>query len=160
MTARVKSDLKRLNQLYPHANLSEQTIQKYHDEATTLLKDGFLGTVTYGFQQEVEQWFGDKKKEWVVALKYEVINGELDGGSDTPGGLRPGCDVDGAKFYSFLTYSPKWNSDMNGQEQIDYKNSKLPIQRGSGTEPEANWSQDRSYGKGGQVMNRYTTYPG
>ena len=159
MTARVKSDLKRLNQLYPAANLSEERIERFHEEATTLLRDGYLQTVTYGFQKEVEYLFSKTEAKWLVALKYEVVNGELDGGSDVPGGLRYGCDIEGSSFSSFLTYSSKWD-ELSPQEQEAYKINKLPFQRTAGVEPQANWSQDRSYGKGGKIMNRYTTYPG
>ena len=159
ITARVKSDLKRLNQLYPSANLSDKNIGDYHEEATTLLKDGLLATVTYGFKKEVEDWFGNKKEEWILALKYEAVNGMLDGGSEVPGGLKSGCDVSGAKFCSFLTYSDAWE-DKSAQQKSDYKRDNLPFQRTSGTEPSADWSQDRSYGNGGRVVNRYSTYPG
>lgn len=158
ITARIKTDLKRLNQLYPEANLSDSFIDDLHQEVTLLLSDGYLKSVTYGFKKEVESLFSGKSDVWAVALKYEVVNGELDGGSDTPGGIRPGCDTEGAAFYSFLTYSPTWDSTMTPQERQDYKTNKLPIQRTGASEPTANWSQDRSYGKGGRSVTRFTTY--
>ena len=69
---------------------------------TELLKAGYLGTVTYGFR---------RNGNWIEpTLRYTAR--DLSGASandDDPGRVRPGANITGATFYSYLTYSPAWD---------------------------------------------------
>lgn len=156
ISARIKTDLKRLTMLYP-TNLTEQRIEDFHTEALEHLRHGYLESVTYGFRSETENLLGFKYIQWVLALKYVLVDGELDGGSDSPGGIQPGKDLAGIPFYSYLTRTQKyWN--LTESERASFL-STLPIRRVGSEEPSANWTQDRAYGKGGIYVNRLISYP-
>lgn len=156
ISARIKTDLKRLTAFYP-TKLTDQKIEDFHVEATSYLHRGYLSSVTYGFRIKKEDWLGELRDEWVLALKYEVFDGELDGGSDSPGGIQPGKDVNGAMFYSFLVRNQKyWGLSETERASFD---SALPVQRGVGNEPGGTWIRDHAYGKGGIYVNRLTHYP-
>lgn len=50
LAAKVAADLKRLRRLY--GNISDERITQFEGEATELLRQGYLGTVTYGFKRD------------------------------------------------------------------------------------------------------------
>ena len=52
MAAKVAADLKRMQRLYGEP--SDADIQEYEAEVITLLKDGYLGAVWYGFRRNGE----------------------------------------------------------------------------------------------------------
>ena len=155
ITARIASDLARLTSFYP-TELTNERILAFQDEATEYLKAGYLDSVVYGFRKESEDYWGVKSSEWVLALKYVVENGDLSGGSSAPGGILPGIDVESSNFHSFL--SPNYSFyllDDNSKKRFE---DNLPLQRGEGRAPTANWRQDRAYGQGGKHVDRYITY--
>ena len=145
MAAKVATDLKRLQRLYgkPH----DVDIANYEAEIIELIKGGYLGTVTYGFQRD---------GKWIEpALRYTAR--DLAGGTandDDPGRVRPGADISGATFYSYLTYSTLWDS-LPSTEKAAIKQS-LPFQRSYADEPGVNGylSDDRIYSSGGRALNR------
>lgn len=145
MSAKVAADLKRLQRLY--GTPSDIAIADYETEAIELLKAGYLGTVTYGFKRD-----GD----WIEpTLRYTAR--DLAGASandDDPGRVRPGADIIGASFYSYLTYSSTWNN-LTSVEQDAFKKH-LPFQRGGANAPGVNgyFSDDRTYSSGGRALNR------
>ena len=145
MAAKVATDLKRLQRLY--GKPSDASIAEYEEEVTALLKAGYLGTVTYGFRRD---------GAWIEpALRYTAY--DLAGASandDDPGRIRPGADVSGASFYSYLTYSAAWHS-LTQSERDSFENG-LPFQRNGAAEPSVNGylSDDRTYSSGGRALGR------
>ena len=99
IAAKVATDLKRLQRFY--GKPSDSDITDYETEIVELLKGGYLGTVSYGYKRD---------GEWVEpTLRYTAR--DLAGATaydDDPGKIRPGADISGASFYSYLTYSMSW----------------------------------------------------
>lgn len=154
ISARIAADLARMTAFYP-TGLTDQRIIDFQNEAIEYLCAGYLETVTYGFKKETEDWYGDKQEEWVLALKYVVRDGDLEGGSSTPGGIKPGIDIAGTSFCSFLIQNSKY-FDLGQASREKFKQS-LPIVRTAGEEPNASWRKDRAYGQGGRYVDRLTT---
>lgn len=88
-----------------------------------------------------------------MALKYDALSGGILS-DDRSGRVRPGVDVSGATWGSFLTYSLKF-SLLSGadREQVE---ALLPFARGSGEEPSVSgaWISDKSYSNGGVSLQR------
>lgn len=147
IAAKVATDLKRLQRLYGMP--SDNSIENYEAEIIELLKGGYLHEVTYGFK---------RNNQWIEpTLRYTAQ--ELAGNSandDDPGRIRPGADIKGASFCSFLSYSQAWHN-LSASEQQNV-NGKLPFQRGGGDEPGVNGylTNDRTYSSGGRTLNRFT----
>lgn len=146
MVARVATDLKRMQRLY--GSPGDADIADYECEVIELLKTGYFGTVTYGYRRH-----GD----WVEpAIRFTAR--DLAGGTandDDPGRIRPGANIDGATFYSYLTYSAAWNS-LSETEKENFKKTRLPFRRGGALEPGINGylNQDRTYSSGGRALDR------
>ena len=145
MAAKVAADLKRIQRFYGQP--SDASINEYEQELVAFLKAGYLDTVTYGFKR------GDQFIE--PTLQYTAK--DLAGGSvsdDDPGLVRPRADVQGATFYSFLTYSAAWWAAT--QAERNTFGSYLPLQRSSAAEPTIGGylSADRTYSSGGRALNR------
>lgn len=145
MAAKIATDLKRIQRFYGRP--SDQDIADYEAEATAMMKAGYLSSVSYGFKRD---------GFWIEpTLKYTAR--DLAGGAandDDPGKIRPGKDVSGASFTSFITYTDAF---MNlSQAERDTFKSGLPFQRVSGTEPPVNGylSSDRTYSAGGRALDR------
>ncbi len=153
ISARIATDLSRLTSFYP-TKLTELRISQFQEEATLYLKAGYLKSVTYGFRKEESNWMGDTSYEWVLALKYVANEGEFEGGSSIPGGIKPGTDVSGTHFYSYLVLNSKF-FELDQTAQDAFENT-LPINRSNGKEPVGTWRQDLVYGQGGRYMNRFT----
>jgi hypothetical protein len=147
LASKVATDLKRVQRFYGHP--TDQEIDDYETELTLLIKDGYLETVTYGFRR------GDL---WIEpTLKYTAR--DLAGASsidEDPGRIRPGADVGGAYFTSYLTYSSSW-SLLSTAERNAYKDL-LPVRRSGAPEPGVNGHMqvDRTYSAGGRALERMT----
>ena len=145
IAAKVATDLKRIQRFYPEP--SDQWIEDYEVEITELLKAGYLGTVTYGFQ---------RNGYWIQpTLRYTAK--ELAGYSandDDPGRIRPGANVQGASFSSHLTYSSAWDV-LTPQQKAQFK-EQLPIRRVTGLDAGVTgaWTVDRTYSAGGRGVDR------
>ncbi len=100
MASKVATDLKRMQRFY--GSPSDADIASYEVEVVELIKAGYLGAVTYGYK---------KDGKWIEpTLRYTTR--ELAGGAandDDPGRIRPGADIGGAAFHSYLTYSATWD---------------------------------------------------
>ena len=145
MAAKVATDLKRLQRLY--GKPSDIDIANYETEVIAFLKEGYLGTVTYGFRRN-DNWIEPTLRYTARDLAGAAAN------DDDPGRVRPGADISGAAFYSYLTYSPTWNMlSLNDKEA--FKNQ-LPFQRGGAPEPGVSgyFSADRTYSAGGRALDR------
>lgn len=145
MAAKVATDLKRIQRLY--GELTDERISQYEAEITEMLKNGYLGTVTYGFQRG-ENWIEP-------TLRYTAH--DLAGASandDDPGKIRPGANITGASFRSYMTYNDAWNR-LSSVEKEAFK-KRLPFQRGDASEPGVSGylSDDRSYSSGGRALSR------
>lgn len=145
MAAKIATDLKRIQRFYGRP--SDQDIADYEAEATAMMKAGYLSSVSYGFKRD---------GFWIEpTLKYTAR--DLAGGAandDDPGKIRPGKDVSGASFTSFITYTDAFMK-LSQAERDTFK-SGLPFQRVSGTEPPVNGylSSDRTYSAGGRALDR------
>ena len=145
LAAKVATDLKRMQRFYGPP--SDHEIDDYETEATELLKAGYLGTVSYGFQ---------RGGRWISpTLRYtaeDLLAGTT--ADDDPGRVFPGADVRGASFYSYLTYSSAWFSAS--AEERKATEGRLPFQRTPAAEPGRNghFVSDRQYSSGGRTLNR------
>jgi hypothetical protein len=145
MAAKIATDLKRIQRLYGRP--TDQTIADYEVEAVAMMKAGYLSSVTYGFKRD---------GSWIEpTLKYtarDLANGT--GNDDDPGKIRPGKDISGASFTSFLAYSDAYfalpQSDRNSFD------GGLPFQRTTGTEPPVSgyFASDHTYSAGGRALDR------
>lgn len=145
MAAKVATDLKRIQRFYDLP--TDAHIAEYEAEATEFLKSGYLGTVTYGFR---------RNGSWIEpTLRYTAR--DLDGASasdDDPGRIRPGADVSGATFYSYLTYSTAWDR-LSEAERAAFRHG-LPFQRSGAAAPSVvgYFASDRVYSSGGRALDR------
>jgi hypothetical protein len=147
MAAKVATDLKRMQRLYGQP--SDAKIADYEAEVIEFLKAGYLSTVTYGFKRD---------GSWIEpTLRYTAQ--DLFGNTssdDDPGKIRPGANISGASFYSYMTYSAAWDS-LSSADQAAFKKT-LPFERGGAPEPGITGylEQDRTYSSGGRALNRST----
>ena len=144
VAAKIAADLKRIQRLVGRGVPTDREIADYEEEATVLLRDGYLGTVTYGFK---------KNGAWILAVQYTAFYSDLHGADHDPGNVPVGS-VDGAVFSSFLSYSQKWQ-EKSREEREAYKRDMLPFVRTPGYSPEGEWTEDSSYRSGGiEVVRR------
>ena len=122
-------------------------IANYEAEITDFLREGYLGTVTYGFRRD-GKWIEPTLRYTARDLASSSAN------DDDPGRVRPGTDIDGAGFYSYLTYNAAWDTASATEKEAFEK--RLPFQRGGAPEPGVNGylSEDRTYSSGGRALNR------
>jgi hypothetical protein len=145
IASKVATDLKRMQRFYGAP--SDASINAYEKELIELLKNGYLGAVSYGYK---------KNGNWIVpTLKYtakELSN--FNASDDDPGRVPTNGNIEGASFHSFLTYSTSWNS-LSQHEKANFERT-LPFQRGHGSEPGINgyMSSDKSYSAGGKSLDR------
>lgn len=145
LATKVSTDLKRIQRFY--GSPSDSQIDAYEGELVELLRGGYLATVRYGFKR------GDA---WVEPM-IEYTSHELASASDTdddPGRIRPGADISGARFYSYLTKNANW-SRLSDAERAAIERS-LPVERGYAPEPGVNGYlvADRMYTAGGRTLSR------
>lgn len=145
MAAKVATDLKRMQRFY--GSPSDADIAEYEAEVTEFLKEGYLGTVTYGFRRD---------GNWIEpTLRYSAR--DLAGGSandDDPGRIRASANVAGASFYSYLTYSSAWHQLSESDKEAFRK--RLPFRRGGAPEPGITGylADARTYSSGGRAIDR------
>jgi hypothetical protein len=123
--AKIGTDLRLLNSLYGAPSLAR--IDKFTEEAALLLRDGYLGTVSYGFRDGTTN-------EWKLRLRYTATTGGYL--TDSRAGSLPAtASVDGYNFYSYLTYSSKFLA-LSGAEKAKIEGT-LPLARGTADQPAA-----------------------
>lgn len=74
---------------------------------------------------------------------------------DDPGRVRPGANVAGASFYSYLTYSSAWDALTLAQREAIKQ--QLPVQRTGAPEPSLSggyFADDKTYSSGGRALGR------
>jgi len=145
--AKVATDLKRMQRFYGYP--SDSSIAEYEIEIIEFLKNGYLGTVTYGFKK------GDNWIEPTLRYSARELNG-VDVNDDDPGKVRPGADISSASFYSYMTYSSKW--DQQSESEKNSFSSGLPFHRAGAGEPGiiGYLTSDRTYSSGGRALDRLT----
>jgi hypothetical protein len=145
MAAKVATDLKRMQRLY--GSPSDADIANYEAEVIELLKGGYLRTVSYGFR---------RNGEWTEPMVRYTAR-DLAGSSandDDPGRIRVGANIEGATFWSYLTYSDAWDQ-LTAAERATLS-ARLPIKRSDAVEPMVNGylTNDRTYSAGGHALDR------
>src|ERR1700677_525490 len=127
MAAKVATDLKRMQRLY--GSPSDDDIGKYEAEIIEFMKAGYLGTVWYGYR---------RNGNWIEpTLQYTAR--DLFGSTaknDDPGRVRPGANITGASFYSYLTYGSARNNTTATERAAFEK--RLPFQRNGAPQPGMN----------------------
>lgn len=145
IASKVATDLKRFQRFY--FSPSDDLIDRYEGELAGLLKHDAVETVVYGFQRNAL---------WTPAsVRYRALPGGMLMADDDPGKIRPGIDVAGARFTSFLSYSTAW-SNLSQSERNSIERG-LPIQRSNGSPPALEsgaWSDDLGYSAGGRGLGR------
>lgn len=147
MAAKVAADLKRMQRFYGRPTDSQ--IAEYEAEVIEFLKEGYLGTVMYGYR---------RNGNWIEpTLRYTAR--DLAGASandNDPGRVRPGASVAAASFYSYLTYSSSWDG-LNAPEKEAFR-ARLPFRRNEAPEPgiDGYLSADLVYSAGGRALERAT----
>jgi len=141
--SKIAADLYQMQQFYGSPSLAE--INDYVDEAVTLMKDGYLKSVDYGFK---------KNGKWVFALSYEIsAYGTVD---NNPGRVALGTNITGATWGSYLRTTDKFeNLSIADQQRI--KNS-ISIKRSGAPDPQTGTYglYDKSYSSGSVDLNRKT----
>lgn len=145
IASKVATDLKRIQRFY--GDPSEARIRMYEEEIVELMKAGFLYKVTYGFQRD------DKWIEPTLVYTSKDL-GSLAGDDDDPGTIRPGANIEGATFKSFLETNSAW-SNLSSDEQKTFED-KLTINRTSGDAPSISGylKSDKTYSSGGKSLER------
>lgn len=145
LAAKVATDLKRLQRFY--GAISDTRIVEFEGEAIELLRLGYLELVIYGFKRD---------GNWIEpTLRYTARELAGSGDDDDPGRIRPGLNIDGATFHSYLTYTAAWHA-LSPKEQAAIE-EQLPLQRTVTTAPQAqlgSFVDDRTYSSGGRALGR------
>jgi hypothetical protein len=143
IASKVATDLKRFQRFYRAP--SDDWIDKYETELALLLKHDAVDNVVYGFKRD---------GKWTEAsVRYRALPGGILSTDDDPGKIRPGMDVEGASFTSFLTYK----SDALGPGELEAIETECGFERSTGSAPplEAGyWADDLTYSAGGRGLGR------
>lgn len=145
IAAKVATDLKRMQRFYGEP--SDDWIAKYQRELIELMLARCLDTVTYGFRLH-GAWI-----EPTLQYRSRDLLGD-DGTDNDPGRIRPGADVSGASFYSYLSYSSVWGRlPPREKEALE---TRLPFPRSGAPEPPIRGYvySDRTYSAGGRSLER------
>lgn len=144
MAAKLATDLKRMQRFY--GSPSDKRIAEFELEITELLKEGYLGTATYGYRRD-DKWIEP-------TLRYTAKDLAGAANDDDPGRVRHNADIDGADFYSYMTYSAAW--DGLTQAEKDAFKDRLPFKRNGAPELgiDGYLSEDLTYSSGGRALKR------
>ncbi len=144
LVSKIAADLLQMQHFYGHSgHPTDAEIEQYIAEAVVMLLRGHLKDVTYGFR---------KSGEWIVAVKYDA---RMSGGlpDDRSGRVRPGVDISGASWGSFMNYTEKYHRLTSSE--LEELQKLLPFSRANASEPRANIrTADKSYSSGGVSLQR------
>lgn len=145
LASKVAADLMRMHRLYGAPSI--ERVNQFEQELVAFLHHGYLDTVTYGFKRD---------GEWIEpSVRYVASEITTQGLDDDPGRVKPGHNVAGASFSSYLTYSSSWDR-LTATEKSSFE-SALPLQRTGAPEPGvANgfFQNDKTYSAGGISLGR------
>jgi len=143
--AKIGTDLRLLHNLYGAPALAR--IDEFTEEAALLLRDGYLGTVSYGFRDPTTN-------EWKLRLRYTATaGGELI--DSRPGSLPAAVTIAGCTFYSYLSYSSKF-LELSPSDRAAVE-ATLPFPRSYGEEPatrSGNIASGNGYARNGVGVTR------
>jgi len=145
LASKVATDLQRFQRFY--GSPSDLHINSYEAELVHLLSEDVVETVVYGFKRQ-ERWTE-------AAVRYRAVPGGVLVTNDDPGKIRPGIDITGAHFASFLEYNAKWWAHSTTKRESI--RAQLPFVRGSGDVPSLErgyWTDDLTYTAGGRSLGR------
>ncbi len=145
LASKVATDLKRIQRFY--GSPSDYDISKYETELIEYLKKGFLDNVTYGFK---------KDGNWIEpTLRYTSrdLSG-LSSSDDDPGKVRPGANITGAIFSSYLMHNSSYDN-LSETEKISFQQT-LPFLRTGAAAPgiRGYLSSDKIYSSGDRALDR------
>ena len=145
LASKVAADLKRIQRFYGLP--SDASIEMYERELVEFLKKGFIEKVTYGFKKD------DNFIEPTLVYAAEEISG-ISSADDDPGKIRPGADISGASFGSYMIYSSSYHN-LNTSDKEAFELG-LPFNRTSSPEPGISGylHADNSYSSGTKSLNR------
>lgn len=145
LASKVATDLKRIQRFY--GSPSDLVISVYEQELIEYLKAGLLDEVTYGFKKD-GNWI-----EPTINYKAKDLAG-LASANDDPGRIRPGANISGASFGSYLIENAKYYN-LSQAERESFART-LPLQRIGGPTPGINgyMTCDKSYTAGGITLDR------
>lgn len=145
LASKVATDLKRIQRFYGTPN--DTRIAQFESELVEYLKAGYLYKVSYGFQ---------KDGAWIEpTLQYTTKDlAGMQGTDDDPGRVKPGADVSGATFYSYLEQNSAYDALTAAQKEAFWKT--LPFTRTGAAAPGVSGylMQDKSYSSGGRALDR------
>jgi hypothetical protein len=145
LATKVSADLKRMQRFYGQP--SDVSIAQYETEVIELLKAGYLGTLTLGYK---------RNGAWIEpTLRYTARDlAGSESTDDDPGRVRPGANIENATFYNYMTYSSRWKSLSNAEQEAFKKT--LPFDREGAPEPTVSGylESDRTYSSGGRSLSR------
>lgn len=143
LASKLSADLKRIQRFY-HSP-SDVMIENYEKEIAQFLKSGYLKRVSYGFK---------KDGSWIEPTLIYTPSDIESSINDDPGKVKPGKDISGASFYSFLEYSDRWHA-LSESEKEKFSGA-LPVQRTTANTPSINGylEDDRTYSSGGKALSR------
>jgi hypothetical protein len=147
IAANVASDLMRFHRLYGAP--SDERIKNYEAEIVELLKLEALEEVTYGFRRN-DKWTP-------AAVRYKALPGGDLMGNDDPGKIKPGIDIEGAVFGSYLEHNANW-ARLTEQQRHDVQTA-CGFTRGDSPTPgleKGVWVSDHTYSAGGRGVERST----
>jgi hypothetical protein len=142
--SKIAADLRQLQILYGKPSNSD--IDSYVDEFITLIKEGYIKSVDYGYR---------KNEIWIVGVSYEVST--FNSVDDSPGKIPVDKDITGATWGSYMRKSQKFYNLSSDQQLAVLKS--LPFQRSiNNNDPQngANWTYDKAYGSGDVELKRKT----
>ena len=145
LASKVATDLKRIQRFY--GSPTDTYIAKYEAELIELLKAGYLYELTYGFKR------GDNWIEPTLKYTAKELANTL-GSDDDPGRVRPGADVSGASFTSYLAHNSAYTNLTT--EQLKEFEATLPFNRVYGVQPGISGylTSDKTYSSGGRSLDR------
>ena len=143
LASKIATDLKRLQRFY--GKPTDKQIKDYENEVILLLNNGYFDAITYGFK---------KNSKWIEPTLRYTAKQLSSGIDDDPGRISANTKLDDTTFYSYLTYSEKWQQLSPGEKEEFRK--KLPIVRSDAPESQVDgyWQSDKIYSSGGVMLNR------
>ncbi len=149
LASKVIADLYQCSLLYDEP--SQDSVEAYEEELTTLLADRYVGTYEFGFKRNGKR---------VLSWHYTVGSaGDLEGDSRS-GSLTRGVDIGDAHYFNFLSYSDEWWA-LTSAERDAIKGT-LPFSRKAGSAPgdgSGHWVTEHTYSSGGVLVARRVFRP-
>jgi hypothetical protein len=143
LASKIAADLFQMQRIYGYP--SSDTIANYQQEVVLLIKEGFLGSIDYGFK---------KADSWVVALSYEANNVTGNLIDNNPGRIPLDINIAGATWGSYLRTNSKFDN-LDPAEQGAIRD-RINIKRVNASDPQTGLigSYDKIYSANDRQLNR------